>query len=116
DSALGEILTNAFSRDVHELLVRLSSLGKTNARDKVMSALRFLMVVHATERRAGWWRVNFPVSHQLIADICGITRETAALTMKELQGEHVIRNPKLTVLEISQRGLLGRVSLSDGSR
>jgi len=110
DSALGEVLTNAFSRDVHELLVRLSSLGKTNARDKVMAALRFLMVVHSTERRAGWWRVNFPVSHQLIADLCGITRETAAITMKELQGENMIRNPKLTVLEISRKRLLGRAS------
>ena len=115
DSALGEILTNAFSSDVHELLVRLSSLGKTSARDKVLSALRFLMVVHATERRAEWWRVNFPVSHQLIADICGITRETAALTMKELQGENIIRNPKLTVLEISRKRLLSRMAPSQVS-
>jgi len=115
DSALGEVLTNAFSSDVHELLVRLSSLGKSSAREKVMSALRFLMVVHSTERRAGWWRVNFPVSHQLISDICGITRETAALTMKELQNENVIRNPKLTILEISRKRLLGRMGGDDDS-
>lgn len=108
DSALAEVLTNGFSDDVHELLTRLSSLGKTNARDKVLATLRFLVAVHASEqRRAGWWRVNFPVNHQLIADICGITRETAAITMKELQGEKIVRNPKVTTLEINRERLVG---------
>jgi CRP/FNR family transcriptional regulator len=110
DSALAEVLTNGFSSDVHELLTRLSSLGKTSARDKVLATLRFLMVVHASERRASWWRVNFPVNHQLIADICGITRETAAITMKELQGEKVVRCPRVTVLEINTRQLEMRLA------
>lgn len=114
DIALYEALTKSFVSDVHELLVRLSSLSKTSARDKVLAALRFLMVTHSTERRAQWWRVDFPVSHQLIADLCGITRETAAITMKELQGEHVIRNPKVTVLEISKRALVSRVPFEEG--
>jgi CRP/FNR family transcriptional regulator len=106
DPDLTEILTNAFSDDVHELLVRLSSMSKTNARDKVVGALKFLMVRHAAERRSGWWRVNFAVSHQLIADLCGITRESAALVMKELQHEQVVRYPRTTILEISKDKLL----------
>lgn len=106
DANLAELLTNEFSADVHELLVRLSSLGKTNAKDKVIAALKFLMAGHATERRTGWWRVNFPVSHQLIGDLCGITRETTALIMKELQGEKIIRNPRVTILEINKKNLL----------
>lgn len=106
DAAIGEAITNTFSRDVHELLVRLSSLSKTSARDKVVAALNFLIVTHATEKRAQWWQVNFPISHQLIADICGITRETAAIMMKELQDEKIIRNPKVTVLEIHKKMLL----------
>jgi CRP/FNR family transcriptional regulator len=102
DGVLAEVLGNEFSADVHELLVRLSSLSKTNARDKVIAALKFLVSSHSSERRNNWWRVNFPVSHQLIADLCGITRETAAITMKELQTEKIIRNPRVTVLEIRQ--------------
>jgi CRP-like cAMP-binding protein len=98
---VAETLTNVFSDDVHELLVRLSSLSKTNARDKVMAALRFLLVCHAVERRSGWWRVNFAVSHQLIADLCGITRESAALVMKDLQDDKLIRYPRTTILEIN---------------
>jgi CRP/FNR family transcriptional regulator len=106
NGALAEIMANEFSADVHELLVRLSSLSKTNARDKVVAALKFLLASHASERRNNWWRVNFPVSHQLIADLCGITRETAAITMKELQIEKIIRNPRITVLEIRQDKLI----------
>ncbi len=102
DGDLAELLTNSFSSDVHELLVRLSSLSKTSARDKVLAALRFLTACHATARRSGWWRVNFAVSHQLIADLCGITRESAALVMKDLQTEKIVRNPRITILEIDR--------------
>jgi len=104
-SNLAEILTNHFSDDVHELLVRLNSLSKTNTQDKVMAVLRFLMVRHATERRASWWRVNFPVNHQLIADLCGITRESTSIVMKELLDKKLVRSPKLTTLEINKKRL-----------
>lgn len=98
---LNKTLVNAFSSDVHELLVRLSSLSKTNAKDKVIAALKFLVVCHARARRSGWWRINFAVSHQLMADLCGVTRESASLAMKELQDEDLIRNPRLTILEVN---------------
>ncbi len=110
DSELAEVLTNAFSQDVHELLVRLSSLGKTNIQDKVAAALRFLLERHATKQRSGRWRVDFPVSHQLIADLCGITRESAAIVMKEFQKKKIVSAPQSTVLEIERKRLLGYTS------
>lgn len=103
NSELAEFLTNHFSDDVHELLVRLNSLGKTNTQDKVLGVLRFLMARHSTERRAGWCRVDFPVNHQLIADISGITRESTSIVMKELSDKKIIRAPKLTTLEINRK-------------
>lgn len=102
---LATYLINWFSSEVHEILTRLSSLGKTLARDKLLAALTFLATQHSTARRSGWMRVNFPVSHQLLADMTGITRESAALIMKELQGEHITRSPRTTILEINQAKL-----------
>lgn len=99
---LSQLLTKDFSDDVHELLVRLSSLGKTNTKDKLIAALKFLVIRHATPRRSGWWRVNFAASHQLLADLCGITRESTAVAMKELSDQKVIRNPRMTILEINK--------------
>ena len=98
---LAQYLMGWFSREVHEILTRLSSLGKTLARDKIAAALKFLAIWHSLERRSGWKRVTFPVSHQLLADMTGITRESATLTMKDFQEEHVIRTPRATILEIN---------------
>lgn len=106
DNKLAELLTNGFSKDVHELLVRLSSMGKTNTQDKVIAVLQFLLARHATQQRKGnWWRVTFPLNHQLVADLSGITRESTALVMKNLQDKGVIRSPKQMVLEINKAKL-----------
>lgn len=104
---LAQYLMSWFSREVHEILTRLSSLSKTLARDKIAAALKFLALWHSVERRSGWRRVTFPVSHQLLADMTGITRESATLTMKEFQEEHAIRTPRATILEINQAKLTG---------
>jgi CRP-like cAMP-binding protein len=101
DGVLAAELMNWFSREVHELLVRLSSLGKTNARDKIVAALKFLAVRHCIARRSGWLRVSFPVNHQLIADMTGITRESATSALKDLREDSIIRNARLTILEIN---------------
>lgn len=100
-------LMNWFSEEVHELLARLDSLGKTNVSDKLKAALRFLALRHSKERKGGWSRVVFPVNHQLLADMIGMTRESTTTAMKELADEKVIRNPRLTILEIDVNKLNG---------
>lgn len=99
-------LMNWFSKEVHELLARLDSLGKTNVEDKLKAALKFLAVRHCRPRRSGWLRVLFPVNHQLLADMIGMTRESTTTAMKVLADRKVIRNPKLTILEIDMKKLL----------
>jgi CRP/FNR family transcriptional regulator len=101
ESELILLLTHWFSTEVHELLVRLSSLGKTTSRDKLLAALMFLATKHATQRRSGWMRVTFPVNHQLLADMSGITRESAAMVMKQFKDEQLVRHPRMTILEIN---------------
>lgn len=100
DPVLSHFLVGTFALNVHELLVRLSSLNKTNVRDKLVAVLQFLSACHAIEKRGGWMRVAFQVNHQLLADMCGITRESASLGLKELQDEKIIRYPRFGVLEI----------------
>lgn len=106
DGELSLYMMHWFSREIHEVLVRLSSLEKTNTRDKVMAALKFLGVHHSDERKNGWRRVTFPISHQLLADMIGVTRESTTMVMKDMQNEHIIRNPRLTILEINFERLI----------
>jgi CRP/FNR family transcriptional regulator len=106
DSGLAIHIMQSFAQEVHEVLVRLSSLEKTTTRDKLCAALKFLAVHHSEERKTGWRRVTFPISHQILADMIGVTRESTTMVMKEFQENKVIRNPKLTVLEINFKKLI----------
>lgn len=95
------VLMNWFSQEVHELLVRLSSLGKTVTRDKLLVVLRYLAVRQCDSHNKTWRQINFPVNQQLLADMIGVTRESVAITIKELQNEGYVRHPKVTVLEVN---------------
>lgn len=106
DAELAVTVMHWFAREVHELLVRLSSLEKTTTRDKLCAALKFLAVHHSQERKTGWHRVNFPISHQILADMIGVTRESTTMVMKDFQKDKIIRNPRLTVLEINFKKLI----------
>lgn len=106
DSSLAIYIMQSFAQEVHEVLVRLSSLEKTTTRDKLCAALKFLAVHHSEERKTGWRRVTFPISHQILADMIGVTRESTTMVMKEFQENKIIRNPKLTVLEINFKKLI----------
>lgn len=107
DAALATYLLGRAASEMHELLVRLASMGKSTTQDKLIAALKFLGVHHATLRDSnGWRRVQFPVSHQLLADLTGITRESTSMAMKQLQADKVIRYPRLTVLEINFQKLI----------
>lgn len=100
DSNLAIYLMNWFSKEVHHVFARLSSLGKTNVHDKLNAALKFLADCHSSENRNGWHRVSFPVTHQLIADMTGITRESVAYAIKDLQVQRAVRYAGPNVMEI----------------
>lgn len=105
DAVLAEAMVTKLAFDMHEVLARLSSLGKTSVQEKLLAALLFLMTHHSSATRLGWHRVAFPVTHQLLADLAGVTRESVALCMKEFQTQKIIRNPKLNLLDINSERL-----------
>ena len=101
DTRTMHFLVHNFSEEVHEILTRLESLGKTDSDSKLASALRYLVVCHGVKGHGGWWRIPFPVSHKLLADMTGVSRETVSVAMKSLSGSKVVRNPRLVQLEIN---------------
>lgn len=112
DGQLAMYLMSQFGNETHELLVRLSGLSKTDTANKLLYVLRFLAARHARERYGGWRRVTFPVSHQLLADMIGMTRESTAISMKQLREQDIIRYPRTTVLEIHFKNLLSQKALA----
>lgn len=97
-------LVSSFSQEVHELLTRLSSLGKSKSHAKLVSLMRYFIVCLEEEvSTKKWWKVPFPVNHQFLADITGMTRESCALTMKDLSAHNVVRYSKSSILEINRK-------------
>jgi CRP/FNR family transcriptional regulator len=101
DPKLVLYLLERVTTDMHEAFVRIASMSKTTTRPKLVAALKFLCVYHANKPKSGWRRVNFPVSHQLLADLTGITRESTTLVIKQLQDEKITRSPRLGILEVN---------------
>jgi CRP/FNR family transcriptional regulator len=90
-----------FASEVQEMMRRMSSLEKTSTRDKLFATLAYLARQHCEPPRSGWKRVKFPISHQLLADMIGVTRESTTMVMKDLQKERIVRTPRLGTLEIN---------------
>jgi CRP/FNR family cyclic AMP-dependent transcriptional regulator len=101
DPALVLYCMKWFANEVQEMMRRMSSLEKTSTRSKLFATLAYLARQHCDAPKAGWKRVRFPISHQLLADMIGVTRESTTMVMKDLQKEKVVRTPKLGALEIN---------------
>jgi CRP/FNR family transcriptional regulator len=110
DSNAALELMHWFSLEVHELLIRLSSMEQSTVKDKVLAALRFLAERHAVARNGGWCRVTFPVSHQLIASMVGVSRESVTMSLGELQKEKIIKSEQFTTLDIHTKRLSSEAS------
>lgn len=101
DSEFAVYCLRWFASEVTEILRRMSSLEKTSTRDKLIATLGYLTRQHAERQKGGWARVRFPISHQLLADMIGVTRESTTMVMKDLQKEKIVKTPKLGVLDIN---------------
>lgn len=93
-------------KEVHELLLHITDHVKTDSIEKITSILLFLLEHHTRSTSRAWRLVNFPVSHQLLADMTGLTRETVTLTMKELIKKKFARYPVKGRLELNQTNLV----------
>lgn len=91
--------------EIHELSTRIASLGKTDTKLKLASALRFLAKYHVKARAGDWHRVVFPINHQFLADMIGVTRETTTLTLHQLEDEKIVRFPQRRIMEINVKKL-----------
>jgi CRP-like cAMP-binding protein len=101
---LSSYIINWLAVESHELLVRIDGMSKNDAKDKIITVLRFFNIYYSEPPKRGWRRVEFPVTHQLIADIAGLARESVSIQMGQLQKEKVVRS-KRPYIEINDERL-----------
>lgn len=89
---LSAYIINWLAVESHELMVRINGMSKSDVRDKIITILTFLNVYYTGPEKRGWKRIEFPLTHQLLADIAGITRESTTIQMGHLHDEKIIRS------------------------
>lgn len=96
-----------YAREMDHIVLRLKSLERSTAKQKLLQALVYLSEQHANTKvlSGGWHRVNFLLSQQTMAELTGLTRETVNMTLGEMQKLGVVRIPKKMTLEICKEKL-----------
>lgn len=75
-----------------DLMKRIECIEGTSAKHKVAQVLDYLAQSQGDEIADDTYKVRIPITHQMIADMAGITRETASLQLKKLEKANVFEN------------------------
>lgn len=106
-------LTQRFASGIEGVVKRLSGLIKANCRQRVLSAFDLLMKKAGTLNPDGTISIMLPHTHQDIADIAGVSRETVTREMLWLKQAGVLENyHRKTVVKNPQR-FLAMLSMVD---
>lgn len=93
-------MTNAYmafmSASNNAILYQLEAMKHKTAKDKVLLLLPYLVDKIGEEIRPHTYKLQLKLSHQEIADLSGITRETTTSLLKELEGEGTIEQQRDT--------------------
>lgn len=87
---LGEKLIAYASRMNDQFVERIEILSAQSARHKVAALLNYLADKTGEKSSGGKLRLRLPLTSQEIADMCGLTRETASMQLQRLKKEAVV--------------------------
>jgi CRP-like cAMP-binding protein len=98
DLELGEkLITYSYTMSL-QFAERIEVLSAHSSRHKVASLLSYLAAKTGQERK-GQIRLDIPLTSQSIADMCGLTRETASVQLQQLKEEGVISGRRHLLLD-----------------
>lgn len=91
-----------YATEMDHIVSRLKSMEKSTAKHKIFQALYYLGDQHATQDKTGeWYRIDFPVSQQTLANLTGLTRETVNITLNDPANAKFVRTRRGQRLEVN---------------
>ncbi|HSX34738.1 MAG TPA: Crp/Fnr family transcriptional regulator [Candidatus Saccharimonadales bacterium] len=117
-SSKPEFLMNALEYYVTNytaLLMRVTALEQSRAREKIMFTLYYLLFRYGKEGRAGMFTIDLALTHSVIASLVGLTRETTTTELSKLKQQKVLEYNTRTYMVDKRKleRLLGEDSFSD---
>lgn len=98
-----ELLYQELQRLLTEQLgstIRLNALQHSKARDKLIYTLHYLALSHGTPSNQSI-TINLDLTHQDLANLTGLTRETAATELNKLKKQNIITYGKNTPYQLN---------------
>ncbi|HSW99775.1 MAG TPA: Crp/Fnr family transcriptional regulator [Patescibacteria group bacterium] len=84
-------LLDYFATSNAGLLMRITSLEQSRAREKIMFTLYYLLFRYGRETTPGIYVVEIKLTHSVIASLIGLTRETTTNELSKLKVQKVLR-------------------------
>lgn len=73
------------------MLVRVTALEQSRAREKLMFTLYYLMFRYGREVKPGTYIIDLSLTHTVIASLVGLTRETTTTELSKLRQQKVLK-------------------------
>jgi CRP/FNR family transcriptional regulator, cyclic AMP receptor protein len=84
------------SRRYTATTMHINALLQAHAQNKIAQGLQYLALSHGTRLGSGKHRVNIRLTQQDLANLVGVTRETAAVELNKLRDKGVIQYRSFT--------------------
>jgi CRP-like cAMP-binding protein len=93
-----------YATEMDHIVLRLKSMEKSTAKQKILQALYYLSDQHSTQNvlKNEWYRINFPLTQQTLANLTGLTRETVNITLNDPVCQKLIRNNRGQRFEVNK--------------
>lgn len=90
DPALLKPLLKFLSNQYTAQLVRITALGQSRAVEKISFTLYYLVFRYGVEKRPGIYTLSIKLSHLIIANLTGLTRESTTTNLKTLKSKGIV--------------------------
>lgn len=107
--------TDYFITNYTGMLVRVTALEQSRAREKILFTLYYLLYRYGKQKKPGVFTIDLPLTHSAIASLVGLTRETTTTELNRLKKQKVVEYQRHTYIVDKQRleRLLGEDSFQD---
>jgi CRP/FNR family transcriptional regulator len=89
-------LLQSVSRRYTASTMHLNALLQSHAQNKIAQGLQYLILCHGKKLLNGKYRVNIRLTQQDLANLIGVTRETAAVELNKLREKGIIEYRSFT--------------------
>lgn len=98
-----QLVLNYLTELSGEVIGRLGVIENKDTKNKILSVLCYLIKVGGEELRPHQYKLRFSITHQDIASLAGVTRESSSIALKQLENDKVISQKKDKRLLINEQ-------------